>query len=86
MPSCDRRDEKLIMGGRSAKDNFKRRFGDPARIKIEYAKDKISPSEDSSRSEQLSKAYSGVLKCILGREPTQDEIIGKVDISKRGCK
>jgi hypothetical protein len=64
------------MGGRSTKDNFKRRFGDPARIKIEYAKDKISPSEDEYRSEQISKAYAGVLKGILGREPTQDEILG----------
>jgi len=64
------------MGGRSAKDNFKRRFGDPARIKIEYAKDKISPSEDEYRSEQISKAYAGGLKGILGREPTQDEIFG----------
>lgn len=70
------------MGGRSAKDNFKRRFGDPARIEIEYAKDKISPSEEAYRSEQISKAYAGVLKGILGREPTQDEIIGKTDISK----
>jgi len=69
------------MGGRSAKDNFKRRFGDPARIKIEYAKDKISPSEDAYRSEQISKAYAGVLKGIFGREPTQDEIIGKTDIA-----
>ncbi len=64
------------MGGRSAKDNFKRRFGDPARIKIEYVKDKISPSEDEYRSEQISKAYAGVLKGILGREPTQEEILG----------
>jgi hypothetical protein len=60
------------MGGRSTKDNFKRRFGDPARIKIEYAKDKISPFEDEYRSEQISKAYAGVLKGILGREPTQN--------------
>jgi hypothetical protein len=28
------------------------------------------------------KAYAGVLKGILDREPTQDELIGKVDISK----
>jgi hypothetical protein len=70
------------MGGRSAKDNFKRRFGDPARIKIEYAKDKMSPSEDEYRSEQISKAYARVLKGVLGREPTQDEINGKVDIAK----
>jgi len=70
------------MGGRSTVDNLKRRFGDPARIEIRYAKDKISSSEDSCRSEHLSKAYAGVLKGILGREPTQDEIIGKTDIAR----
>jgi len=70
------------MGGRSAKDNFTRRFGDPARIKIEYAKDKISPSEEAYRSEQISKAYAGVLKGILGRAPMEDEVIGKIDIRK----
>ncbi len=70
------------MGGRNIKDNFNRRFGDPARIKIEYAKDKISPSEDEYRSGQISKAYAGVFKGVLGRDPTQDEIIGKIGISK----
>ena len=70
------------MGGRSVSDNFKKRFGDPARIKIEYAKDKIVPPEEVYQSEQISKAYAGVLKGILGREPTQDELLGKIDINK----
>ena len=74
------------MGGRSVKENFKKRFGDPARIEIKYATDKISPSEDLCRSEQLSKAYAGVLKGILGREPTQEEMLGKFDLNKRGRK
>lgn len=64
------------------KADTQRRFGDPARIKIEYAKDKVVPSEESYRSEQISKAYAGVLKGVLDREPTQDEIIGEVDITK----
>jgi len=68
--------------GRRISNNFKRRFGDPARIELQYPKDKLSLSEESYRSEQLSKAYAGVLKGVLGREPTQDEIIGKADISK----
>jgi hypothetical protein len=68
------------MGGRSAKDNFTRRFGDPARIGIEYAKDKIAISEEVYRSEQLSKAYAGVLKGILAREPTHDEVIGNTEV------
>jgi len=72
--------------GRSLSDNFKRRFGDPARIKVRYATDKMTSSEDLYRSEQISKAYAGVLKGILGREPTQDEILGKVDVSKTAPK
>jgi len=63
--------------GRSVSDNLKKRFGDPVRIEIRYAKEKISPSEELYRSEQLSKAYAGVLKGVLGREPTQDEIMGR---------
>jgi len=40
------------------------------------------PSEHSHRSDQLSKAYTGVLKGILDREPTQDELSGKEDITR----
>ena len=69
--------------GRSISDNFKKRFGDPERIEIKFAKDKLSPSEESYRSEQLSKACVEVLRGVLGREPTQDEILGKVDISTK---
>ena len=65
------------MGGRSAKDNFKRRFGDPARIEIEYAKDKISPSEEAYRSEQISKAYAGVLKGILAASRLRMKLLGR---------
>jgi len=68
--------------GRRISNNFKRRFGDPARIELQYPKDKLSLSEESYRSEQLSKAYEGVLKSILGREPVQEEILGNVDIRK----
>jgi hypothetical protein len=73
------------MGGRSAKDNLKRRFGDPARIKTEYAKDKMSPSEDENRSGQISKAYAGVLKGVLGRDPTLAEVRGdkKIIVPKK---
>lgn len=70
------------MSRKTIYDNFKKRFGDPARIEIEYAKDKIAPSEEAYQSEQISKAYAGVLKGILGREPTQNEIIGKTDIAR----
>ena len=70
------------MGGRSVSDNFKKRFGDPARIEIKFAKDKLSPSEEAYRDEKTTAAYVDVLRNLLGREPTHEEIIGKVDISK----
>lgn len=68
--------------GRSTSDNFKKRFGDPERIEIKFETAKLSTFEESCRSEQLSKAYVEVLRGVLGREPTQNEIIGKVDILK----
>lgn len=70
------------MGGRSIKENFKERFGDPERIEIKFETGKLSPSEEARRNEATATAYVDVLRGILGREPTHDEIIGKVDISK----
>ncbi len=69
--------------GRSISDNFKKRFGDPARIEVRHETGKVPPSEDTYRSEQLSKACVEVLRGVLGREPTQDEILGTKDISTR---
>ncbi len=71
------------MGGRSAKDNFKKRFGNPERIEIKFKTGKLSPSDEARRNETTATAYVDVLKGVLGREPTHDEIIGKVDISKK---
>ncbi len=68
--------------GRSISDNFKKRFGDPSRIKIKFATEKLPPSGELYRSEKMTTAYAEVLRGVLGREPTQDEILGKVDISK----
>lgn len=68
--------------GRSAEDNFKKRFGDPMRVDVEYSKNRTSPSQKDYQSKQLSKAYVEVLRGMLGREPTQDEIIGKADIAR----
>jgi len=66
--------------GRSVLDNFKKRFGEPAKIELRYAKAKTPPSEDAYRSAQISKAYAEVLKGVLGREPTQDEIFGEANL------
>ena len=68
--------EFLLMGKRLS-NNFSRRFGDPARIQIEFAKNQASPSP-----EKMTAAYVDVLRNLLGREPTGKEILGKVDVSK----
>lgn len=69
--------------GRSISDNFKKRFGDPERIEIKFEDRKLSASEEAYRNEKTTVAYVDVLRNLLGREPTQEEIIGKVDISKK---
>ncbi len=68
--------------GRSTADNFKRRFGDPPRITLKLEAKKASFVEEADRNKKLAEAATGILRGVLGREPTHDEIIGKVDISK----
>ena len=70
------------MGGRSTSDNFKRRFGDPPRIALRFDKKKASFVEEADRNKKLAEAATDILRGVLGREPTHDEIIGKVDISR----
>ena len=67
----------------SISDNFKKRFGDPERIEIKFEAGKLSSSEEARRNEAMATAHVDVLRNLLGREPTNDEIIGKVDISKK---
>lgn len=57
--------------GRSVSDNFKKRFGNPERIEIKFETGKLSPSEEARRNEVTATAYVGVLRGILGREPTE---------------
>lgn len=67
--------------GQRIKNNFNKRFG--GRIRIVYAQ-KLSVEEKQLVNEKLYKAMMEVLSGILGREPTQREILGLDDISQ--CK
>lgn len=58
--------------GRRISNNFKRRFGDPARIKIQLETEKTSFAEKSHRSQKIAEASIDILRGVLGREPTQD--------------
>jgi len=61
------------------RSNFNKRFGN--RIHIVYSK-KYSASERKLRHGKLYQAIIKVFSGILGREPTQKELLGIEDISK----
>ena len=67
--------------GQRIRNNFNKRFG--GRICVVYAQ-KLSVEEKKLLNEKLCKAMIEVLSGILGREPTQREILGLDDISQ--CK
>lgn len=67
--------------GQRIRNNFNKRFGD--RIRIVYTQ-KLSAAEKQLLNEKLCKAMMQVLSGILGREPTQRELLGLDDISQ--CK
>lgn len=65
--------------GQTIKNNFNKRFG--GRIRIIYAQ-KVSVTEKQVIGEKLYKAMVEVLAGILGREPTQRELLGIDDLAK----
>ncbi|MCK4248402.1 MAG: hypothetical protein KAX15_01335 [Candidatus Omnitrophica bacterium] len=67
------------MGDR-IKKNFEKRFGN--RIYRFFLDKPLSPFEQRLQNQKINKAFLAVLTGLLGRKPTQDEILGKVDISK----
>lgn len=67
--------------GQRIRNNFNKRFG--GRIRIVYAQ-KLSAEEKHLQNEKLCKAMTQILSGILGREPTQRELLGIDDISQ--CK
>lgn len=67
--------------GQRIRNNFNKRFG--GRIRVVYTQ-KTSAAEKQIQDERLCKAMMQVLSGILGREPTQREVLGLDDISQ--CK
>ena len=66
--------------GERIRNNFNKRFG--GRVRIVYSK-KSSASERKLQYGKLCQAIIKVLSGILGREPTQKELLGIEDISKK---
>lgn len=57
--------------------NFHKRFGNPPRITLTFERttDQALLREDAQRT---FEAYSDILKSLLKREPTRDELFGNV--------
>ena len=59
--------------------NFQKRFG--GRITVVYAEKPLTPAVQKIQNETLTRAITQVLAGILKRDPTQDELLGLVDIA-----
>jgi hypothetical protein len=65
--------------GQKMESNFKKRFGD--RFEIVYADKPLRPAEREMQNIKICRALISVISGILGREPTQSELLGIDDIS-----
>jgi hypothetical protein len=65
--------------GKPIVSQFQKRFGD--RITVVYPDKPRSVVEEQTQGEVLAKAVTQVIAGILKRDPTQEELLGLVDIS-----
>lgn len=65
------------MGQRVTK-NFERRFAD--KISVYFPEKVPEPVEQEIRNTKLVKAFTDVLSGILKREPTQEELLGIIEV------
>ena len=66
--------------GKPLVSQFQKRFGD--RITAVYADKPRTAVEQQEQGETLAKAVTQVITGILKREPSQEELLGIVDISE----
>jgi len=69
--------------GQRANKKFEKRF--KGGIEIHFADQPLSPCEQEYRNACLRKAITEIFKAMLGREPTQEELLGltKLEPQKR---
>jgi len=65
-------------------NNFNKRFGD--RIGMVYMNEPPEPAVRHIQNTEICKAFINVLTGILGRAPTQNEILGIEDISEESTQ
>lgn len=66
--------------GKPLVSQFQKRFRD--RITVVYANKPRTAVEQQVQGETLAKAVTQVITGILKREPTQEELLGIVDLSE----
>jgi len=69
--------------GKPLVSKFEKRFG--KRISVAYSDRSLTPDEQKLRNEAIARAITQVIKGILNREPTDEELLGIVplEIKKR---
>ncbi|MFA4905066.1 MAG: hypothetical protein WC645_01030 [Candidatus Margulisiibacteriota bacterium] len=65
--------------GKPLISQFQKRFS--GRMSVVYAERQGSLAEQKMQKEALAKAVTQVIAGILQREPTQEELLGLVDLS-----
>lgn len=65
--------------GRTAQENFSRRFGNPPRITVRFVNIEDEPDTDYIY-QRIFEAWVCCCKALLGREPSEDEIFGRVSL------
>jgi hypothetical protein len=70
--------------GKPLTNQFQKRFS--GRISVVYAERPGSLAEQKMQNEALAKAVAQVMAGILKREPTQEELLGLVDVSQSACR
>ena len=67
--------------GRSAQENFYRRFGNPPRITVKFSNIEDEP-DPGYHYDKIFSAWVGCVRALLGREPTEAEIFGEVSLEE----
>jgi len=65
--------------GRTAQQNFDRRFGNPIRMSVRFVNIEDEP-DPGYHYDRIFEAWRGCVRALLGREPTEAEVFGTVSL------
>ena len=72
--------------GKRIENNFKKRFGDPPRITVNFEQKHLDSTEREYRNKRICEAFVAVMTSVLGRKPTRKELLGEVLITEASIK